>query len=125
MTDSPNVRLAVSALLAMLFTLVLGLATALAGQHPLPELILVVNGTMMTTGLFALPLVWWHSKAGYACAMAVGVSNVLLTLTALATGLPLFAGQPSRALTMMILQILMSAIVVFACARAWSEPTAV
>lgn len=34
MTDSPNVRLAVSALLAMLFTLVLGLATARAGHHP-------------------------------------------------------------------------------------------
>jgi hypothetical protein len=63
-------------------------ALGLARQHPLPGLIVAVNGTIMTVGLFALPLVWWRQEDGYACAIAVGGVNVVGDVSAIVTGLP-------------------------------------
>jgi hypothetical protein len=40
-------------------------------------MIVTVNGEIMTVGLFALPLVWWRHRIGYACAIAVGLVNVI------------------------------------------------
>jgi hypothetical protein len=93
MTDqSANVRIAFSALLATLFSLALGVAIGLARQHPFPGLIITTNGTIMTLGLFALPLVWWRHKAGYACAIAVGTANVVGDVAAIISGLPFSQG---------------------------------
>ena len=91
-----NTRIAVSSLVATLFSLGLGVAVGLAGQHPMPGLIVAINGTIMTVGLFALPLVWWRHKVGYACAIAVGLVNVVGDVFAIGTGLPFSEGMPEE-----------------------------
>ena len=118
---SANVRIAVSSLVATLFSLGLGVALGLARQHPMPGMIVTINGTIMTVGLFALPLVWWSQKIGYGCAVAVGVVNVLGDAFAIATGLPFSEGMPQGTIAILVSQIAVSALVIVYCLRAWRE----
>lgn len=118
---SANVRIAVSSLVATLFSLGLGVAVGLAKQHPMPGMIVTINGTLMTVGLFALPLVWWHHKAGYVCAIAVGLINVIGDVFAIATGAPFSQGMPQGTIVVIVSQILVSALVILYCIRAWKE----
>lgn len=119
--QSANVRIAFSALIATLFSLGLGVALGLARQHPLQGLIVAINGTIMTAGLFALPLVWWRHKAGYACAIAVGVINVVGDASAIMSGLPFSPGMPQGTIAIIGSQIGASVLVIFYCMRAWRE----
>lgn len=116
-----NVRVAVSSLVATLFSLGLGVALGLARQHPMPGMIVTVNGTIMTVGLFALPLVWWRHRIGYACAIAVGLVNVIGDLSAIVAGLPFSAGMPQGTIAIIFSQIAASAVVIVYCMRAWRE----
>ena len=118
---SANVRIAVSSLVATVFSLGLGVALGLARQHPMPGMIVAINGTIMTLGLFALPLVWWGQKIGYGCAVAVGVVNVLGDVFAIATGLPFSEGMPQGTIAIIVSQIAASALLIVYCARAWRE----
>jgi hypothetical protein len=118
---STNVRMAVSALVATLFSLGLGVAVGLGRQHPMPGLIVTINGTIMTVGLFALPLVWWRHKAGYGCAIAVGLINVIGDGVALAQGLPFAPGMPPGTIAIIVSQILVSGMVILFCIRSWKE----
>lgn len=118
---SANVRIATSSLVATLFSLGLGVAIGLAKQHPMPGMIITINGTIMTVGLLALPLVWWRHKFGYVCAIAVGLINVLGDIFAIASGLPFSEGMPEGTIAVIISQIIVSALVVFFCIRAWRE----
>jgi hypothetical protein len=118
---STNVRVAVSALMATLFSLGLGVALGLSRQHPMPGPIITINGTIMTVGLFALPLVWWREKVGYACAVAVGLVNVLGDAFAVATGLPFSEGMPQGTIAVILSQIAVSALVIVYCLRSWRE----
>ena len=118
---SANVRIAVSSLVATLFSLGLGVALGLARQHPMPGMIVAINGTIMTVGLFALPLVWWGQKIGYGCAVAVSVVNVLGDVFAIATGLPFSEGMPQGTIAIIVSQIAASALVIVYCVRAWRE----
>jgi hypothetical protein len=119
--SSSNVRVAVSSLVATLFSLGLGVAVGLARQHPMPGLIVTINGTIMTVGLFALPLVWWRQKVGYACAIAVGLINVVGDVSAIASGLPFAEGMPQGTIAIIVSQIAASALVIVYCMRAWRE----
>lgn len=119
--QSANVRLAFSALLATLFSLGLGVALGLARQHPLPGLIVTVNGTIMTVGVFALPLVWWRHKAGYACAVVVGLVNVVGDASAIMSGLPFSQSMPQGTITIIVSQIIVSGAVIYYGVRAWRE----
>ena len=118
---SANIRLAVSSLIATLFSLGLGVAVGLARQHPTPGMIITINGTIMTVGLFALPLVWWGQKVGYGCAIAVGLVNVLGDVFAIGTGLPFSEGMPEGTITIIVSQIAASILVILYCVRAWRE----
>jgi len=118
---SPNVLIAVSALVATLFSLGLGVALGLVRQHPMPGMIITVNGTILTVGLFALPLVWWRHKAGYICAILVGLINVVGDVSAIVSGLPFSEGMPEGTLAVILSQILVSALVIVYCIRAWKE----
>ena len=118
---SANVRIAVSSLVATVFSLGLGVALGIARQHPMPGMIVAINGTIMTLGLFALPLVWWGQKIGYGCAVAVGVVNVLGDVFAIATGLPFSEGMPQGTIGIIVSQIAASALVIVYCVRAWRE----
>lgn len=118
---SANRRFGVSSLVAVLFSLGLGVALGLARQHPMPGMIVAVNGTIMTFGLFALPLVWWGHKTGYACAIAVGLVNVLGDAFAIGTGLPFSEGMPEGTIAVIVSQIAVSALVIVFCLRAWRE----
>ena len=118
---SRNVRMAASSLVATLFSLGLGVAVGLARQHPMPGMIVAVNGTIMTVGLFALPLVWWGQRIGYGCAVAVGVVNVVGDFSAIATGLPFSEGMPQGTIAIIVSQIAASALVIWYCLRAWRE----
>lgn len=120
---STNVQVAVSALIATLFSLGLGVAVGLARQHPMPGMIITVNGTIMTVGLFALPLVWWHHKAGYVCAIAVGLVNVLGDAFAIATGLPFSEGMPEGTIAVIISQIIASLLLILYPIKAWQAQT--
>jgi hypothetical protein len=119
-----NVQVAVGALVATLFSLGLGVAIGLVRQHPMPGMIITVNGTIMTVGLFALPLVWWRHKIGYGCAIAVGLVNVIGDFSAIATGLPFSEGMPPGTIAVIISQILASAVTILFCLRAWKEQPA-
>ncbi|MBI1874893.1 MAG: hypothetical protein HYS05_13545 [Acidobacteria bacterium] len=119
--SSANRQLAVSSLVAALFSLGLGVAVGLARQHPMPGMIVTVNGTIMTVGLFALPLVWWGHKVGYTCAIAVGLVNVVGDVFAIGTGLPFSEGMPEGTIAIAVSQIAASALVVLYCLRAWRE----
>lgn len=112
-------QLVVASMIATLFSLGLGVALGLARQHPMPGPIITINGTIMTVGLFALPLVWWRHKAGYVCAIAVGLVNVLGDAFALATGLPLSEGMPEGTIGIIISQIIASALVIVYSIKAW------
>jgi hypothetical protein len=118
---SANVRIATSSLVATLFSLGLGVALGLARQHPMPGMIITVNGTVMTLGLLALPLVWWQHKLGYACAIAVGLINVIGDVFAIASGMPFSEGMPQGTIAVIISQIVVSALVICFCMRAWRE----
>ena len=118
---STNVRIAFSALVATVFSLGLGVALGLARQHPLPGLIVAINGTIMTAALFALPLVWWRHKIGYACAIAVGVVNVVGDASAIISGLPFSQGMPEGTIAIIVSQIIVSALVIVYGVRAWRE----
>jgi len=113
--------MAASSLVATLFSLGLGVAVGLARQHPMPGMIVAVNGTIMTVGLFALPLVWWGQRIGYGCAVAVGVVNVVGDFSAIATGLPFSEGMPQGTIAIIVSQIAASALVIWYCLRAWRE----
>lgn len=118
---STNVRVAVSSLVATLFSLGLGVALGLARQHPMPGMVVTINGTIITVGLFALPLVWWRHRAGYACAVAVGLINVTGDLFAIASGLPFAEGMPPGTIAIIVSQIAISVVLVVFCVRAWRE----
>jgi len=120
--QSPNVQMAVGALIATLFSLGIGVALGLARQHPMPGPIITINGTIMTVGLFALPLVWWRHKAGYICAIAVGLINVLGDGFAISTGLPFSEGMPQGTIAVIVSQIIASVLVIVYGIRAWREP---
>ena len=122
---STNVRFAVSSLVATLFSLGLGVAVGLARQHPMPGLIITINGTIMTVGLFALPLVWWRHRTGYACAIAVGVVNVIGDAFAIASGVPFSEGMPQGTIAIIVSQIAVSAVVAVSCVRAWRDEATV
>ena len=87
----------------------------------MPGMIVTVNGTIMTVGLFALPLVWWRHRIGYACAIVVGLVNVIGDLFAIASGLPFSEGMPQGTIAIIVSQIAGSAVVVVYCTRAWRE----
>ncbi|GEM_PF-4092710 len=120
---STNVRIAVSALLATLFSL--GLPVALGLARHLPEgmagLEITINGTLLTVGLFALPLVWWQHKAGYLCAIGVGVINVVGNGFAIAMGFPFSEGMPQGTIAVLVSQTVVSVVVIVFCLRAWRE----
>lgn len=114
-----HIQLVVAAMIATLFSLGLGVALGLARQHPMPGPIITINGTIMTVGLFALPLVWWHHKAGYVCAIAVGIINVLGDAFAIATGLPFSEGMPEGTIAVIISQIITSLLLILYPIKAW------
>jgi len=116
-----NVGIAVSALLATLFSLGVGVAVGLVRQHPMPGPVITLNGTLMTVGLFALPLVWWQHKVGYLCAIGVGLINVVGDGVAIATGVPFSAGMPQGTIAILVSQLIVSVVVIVACLRAWRE----
>jgi hypothetical protein len=120
--QSTNVCVAVSALIATLFSLGLGVAVGLVRQHPMPGIVITSNGTIMTVGFFALPLVWWRYKVGYVCAIAVGLVNVIGDILAIASGLPFAEGMPQGTIAIIVSQIIVSVLVIVYCLRSWREP---
>lgn len=116
---NPYIHLAVAAMIATLFSLGLGVAVGLVRQHPMPGMIITVNGTIMTVGLFALPLIWWRHKTGYVCAIAVGLINVLGDTIAIATGMPFSEGMPQGTIAIIVSQIIASALVIIYSIKAW------
>ena len=79
-----NLQIAMASLVAAMFTLWLGVAVGLEKLHPTPEMIVSVNGVIITIGLFSLPLMWWRTKLGYVGAMIVGIINVLGNIAGMA-----------------------------------------
>lgn len=118
---STNWQVAIGSLVATLYSLGTGVAVGLAKLHPMPGLIIITNGAIITVALFAFPLVWWRNKIGYVCAILVGLANVIGDLVAFAQGLPFSPGMPEGTPVFIVLQIIFSALLVVYTIRMWRE----
>jgi hypothetical protein len=118
---STNWQVAIGSLVATLFSLGTGVAVGLAKLHPMPGPIVIINGAIITVGLFALPLVWWRNKIGYVCAILVGLVNVIGDLIGFAQGMPFSPGMPEGTPVFIVLQIIFSALLVVYTIRMWRE----
>lgn len=119
---STNLQIALSSLIATLFSLGLAVAIGLAKMHSMPAMMVSVGGTLVTVGLFSLPLLWWRRKAGYAGAIVIGAVNILGNIGAIASGLPGSEGVPIEYLAIVISQTIASVLLVVYTVKVWKEP---
>ncbi len=118
-----NVQFAVAALVATLFSLGMPIALGLAKLLPMEVsgIAITSNATVLTVGLFALPLIWWRRKAGYVCGILVGAVNTLGNAFAIAQGNPFLPGMPTGTIAIFVSQTIVSVLVIVFCIRAWRE----
>ena len=112
---------AIASMIATLFSLGTGVALGLAKLHPMPGAIVITNGAIITVALFALPLMWWRNKAGYICAIFVGLANVVGDIMAFAQGLPGSEGMPQSMPFFIILQMVFSVLLIVYTVQMWRE----
>ena len=120
---SANVQVAVAALVATIFSMCVPLALGFARRVPeaFHDMAITLHATLVTVGLFALPLVWWRRKVGYVCATFIGAFNVLGNVGGIIQGTPFSPGMPQGTIAVWVSQIGVSILVVVFCARAWRE----